>query len=142
TPEEFREFVRKTKAEGADLIKLFATAGMGAGGAQTMTDEQIQAVCGEAKAQGLRAIVHALSSQGAKASVLAGCTAIEHGDFVQDDTLKLMTEHGTFFDPNFLVLHNYLDLRSSFPNINDQAMKALEDAIPPTADVLQRARKL
>ena len=31
TPEEFREFVRKTKAESADLIKLFATAGLGAG---------------------------------------------------------------------------------------------------------------
>ncbi len=50
TPEALREFVRKTKAEGADLIKLFATAGMGGGGGppgagarQTLSDEQIQA---------------------------------------------------------------------------------------------------
>ena len=142
TPEEFREFVRKTKGEGADLIKLFATAGMGGGGGQTMTDEQIQAVCGEAKAQGLRAIVHAIGNEGAKASVMAGCTAIEHGNYIKDDTLKLMAEHGTFFDPNFLVMHNYLDSRTSFPNINDAAMKALGDAIPPAAEVLRRARAL
>ena len=51
---------------------------MGAGGAQTMTDAQLQAVCGEAKAVGLRAVVHAISSSGAKAAVLAGCTGIEH----------------------------------------------------------------
>jgi imidazolonepropionase-like amidohydrolase len=141
TPEEYREFVRKIKAEGADVIKLFATSGLGSGGAQTMTDEQIQAVCGEAKSIGLRAIVHAISDQGVKASVMAGCTAIEHADYVKDDTLKLIAERGTYFDPNFLVLHNYIDQRSSFPNINDQAMKDLGAAIPLTAEVLQHARK-
>jgi imidazolonepropionase-like amidohydrolase len=140
TPEEFREFVRKTKAETADLIKLFATAGMGAGGEQTMTDEQIQAVCSEAKAVGLRSLVHAISDKGVKASVLAGCTSIEHGNFVKDDTLKLIAERGTYFDPNFLVLHNYLDNRSSF-SFPESGFKSLEDAIPITADVLQRARK-
>jgi imidazolonepropionase-like amidohydrolase len=142
TPEALREFVRKTKGEGADLVKLFATSGMGAGGAQTMTDEQIQAVCGEAKALGLRAIVHAIGNAGAQASVMAGCTAIEHGDYVEDDTLKLMSARGTFFDPNFLVIHNYLDSKSSFPNINEQGFKALESALAPTADVLRRARAL
>jgi imidazolonepropionase-like amidohydrolase len=141
TPEEFREFVRKTKAEGADLIKLFASSGLGSGGAQTLTDEQIAAICGEAKAVGLRAIVHAISDQSVRASVLGGCTSIEHADYVKDDTLKLIAERGTFFDPNFLVLHNYIDQRSSFPNINDQAMKDLGAAIPLTAEVLQHARK-
>jgi imidazolonepropionase-like amidohydrolase len=141
-PAALRALVRQTRADTADVIKLFATAGMGAGGAQTMTDDQIKATCEEAKAVGLRAIVHAISNQGAKASVLAGCTGIEHGDFIEDDTLKLMAERGVFFDPNFLVLHNYLDSRTSFPNINDQSMKALEDAIAPTGRALQRARAL
>jgi len=142
TPEEFRESVRKTKAEGADVIKLFATSGLGAGGAQNISDENINAVCGEAKAVGLRAIVHAIGDSGVRASVLAGCTAIEHGNFVTDDTLKLMAQHGTYFDPNFLVLHNYIDQRTSFPNINDQGIKGLQDSIPLIAEVLQRARKL
>lgn len=141
-PEALRALVRQTKAEGADVIKLFATSGMGAGGAQTMTDEQIKAVCQEAKAVGLRAIVHAIGDSGVKASVLAGCTAIEHGNFVSEDTLKLMATRGVYFDPNFLVLHNYIDQRSSFPNINDAAMKSLQDAIEPGARNLQRARAL
>ena len=73
SPDQLRALVRQIKEEGADVIKLFATKGMGAGGAQSMTDEQIQATCGEAKAVGLRAVVHAISSvrrQGLRASWL------------------------------------------------------------------------
>ena len=47
-----------------------------------MTDEQIRAVCSEAAAVGLRTVVHAIGDAGAKAAVLAGCTSIEHGTFV------------------------------------------------------------
>jgi imidazolonepropionase-like amidohydrolase len=138
-PEALRALVRKTKADGADVIKLFATSGLGAGGGQTMSDEQIQAVCGEAKAVGLRAVVHAIGNPGALASVKAGCTSIEHGTFIEDATLDLMAQMGTFFDPNLLVLHNYLDKRSSF-NFNEQALATLEKGIAPTEDVLRRAR--
>jgi imidazolonepropionase-like amidohydrolase len=138
SPDALREYVRKTKSEGADLIKLFATAGMGAGGGQNMSDEQIQAVCGEAKNVGLRAIVHAIGDSGIRASVLAGCTSIEHGNFVKDDTLELMATRGTFFDPNLLVIHNYIDKKESFPNIRD--FKPLQDALAPTAEVFGRAR--
>ena len=139
TPEEIRALVQKTKAEGADVIKLFATSGLGAGGAQSMSDAQIQAACGEAKAVGLRAMVHAIRSDGAKAAVLAGCTSIEHGDFLDDATLALMAERGTYFDPNFLVLHNYLDNRANF-SFPETTFVALQKALEPTADVLRRAR--
>lgn len=138
-PEALRELVRKIKQEGADLIKLFATTGLGAGGDQSMTDEQIQAVCGEAKAVGLRAVVHAIGDAGARAAVLAGCTSIEHGTFVKDETLDLMAQHGTFFDPNLLVLHNYLDNRQSY-TFNAASLATLEKGIAPTEDVLRRAR--
>ena len=121
------------------MIKLFATKGMGAGGGQSMSDEQIQAACGEAKAVGLRAVVHAITSPGTRASVLAGCTSIEHGDFLDDETLALMAERGVYFDPNFLVLHNYLDNHNSF-DFPAASFSALEKAIDPTADVLRRAR--
>src|SRR5262249_36061189 len=52
-PEQLREVVRKLKAEGADVVKIFASKSIRDGGGQTMTDEQLTAVCGEAKAQGL-----------------------------------------------------------------------------------------
>jgi imidazolonepropionase-like amidohydrolase len=134
-----RALVRKTKEDGADVIKLFATSGLGAGGGQTMTDEQIQAVCQEAKAVGLRSVVHAIGDAGARAAVVAGCTSIEHGTFLTDTTLDLMAQRGTYFDPNLLVLHNYLDNRASF-TFNDQQLNTLEKGIAPTEDVLRRAR--
>ena len=139
-PEALRALVRQTKQEGADVIKLFATSGLGAGGDQTMTDEQIQAVCSEAKAVGLRSVVHAIGDKGARASVLAGCTAIEHGPFVTDETLDLMAQRGTFFDPNLLVLHNYLDNRAGFPTFTQQTLDTLEQGIAPMVDALKRAR--
>jgi imidazolonepropionase-like amidohydrolase len=50
-----------------------------------------------------------------------------------------MAERGTYFDPNFLVLHNYLENRASF-NFPEATFVALEKALDPTADVLRRAR--
>lgn len=139
TPEELRALVQKTKADGADVIKLFATSGLGAGGGQTMTDEQIQATCGEAKEIGMRAVVHAIGDSGARASVMAGCTSIEHGTFLTDDTLDLMAQRSTYFDPNLLVLHNYLDKKEHF-DFTPAVLDTLQKGIPQTADVLRRAR--
>ena len=139
-PDALRALVRQTKSEGADLIKLFATSGLGAGGAQTMSDEQIQATCSEAKAQGLRSVVHAIGDSGIRASVLAGCTSIEHGTAIKDETLQLMAQRGTYFDPNFLVLHNYLE---HLPNYDfpPSTEASLQKALLPTADVLKHAHK-
>ena len=139
-PDALRALVRQTKSERADLIKLFATAGLGAGGAQTMSDEQIQATCSEAKAQGLRSVVHAIGDSGIRSAVLAGCTSIEHGTAIKDETLQLMAERGTYFDPNFLVLHNYLE---HLPNYNfpPSTEASLQKALLPTAGILKHARK-
>jgi imidazolonepropionase-like amidohydrolase len=141
TPDELRDIVRKNKANGADVIKLFATSGLGAGGGQTMTREQIEAVCSEAKAVGLRSVVHAIGDAGARDAVEAGCTSIEHGTFVKDETLREMVARGTTFDPNLVVLHNYLDNRASFA-FTDAQLKTIEAGIAPTEDVLRRARRL
>jgi imidazolonepropionase-like amidohydrolase len=139
-PDQLRALVRQTKQEGADVIKLFATSGLGAGGDQTMTDAQIEAVCAEAKAVRLRSVVHAIGDKGARAAVLAGCTAIEHGTFISNETLELMAERGTYFDPNMLVLHNYLDNRAGFPTFNESTLDTLQKGIAPMADALKRAR--
>jgi imidazolonepropionase-like amidohydrolase len=145
TPDQLRAQVDKLKAQGADLIKLFATASIRDGGRMTMTVEQINATCGEAKKMGLRAIVHAHSSDGARAAVMAGCTSIEHGTFLDDATLKLIADRGVFFDPNFLVLHNYLDNKPKFlgiGNYTEEGFGYMEKGLPQVADVLKRARKL
>jgi imidazolonepropionase-like amidohydrolase len=141
-PDKIRAYVRQAAADGADVIKLFATKSIRDGGAQSMSDAQIQAACGEAKARGLRSVVHAHASDGAKAAVLAGCTAIEHGAFLNDEVLTLMAGRGVYFDPNFLVLHNYLDNKSKFlgqGNYTEEGFAYMEKALPLMSDVLRRA---
>ena len=142
-PEKIRAYVDKMKADGADVIKLFATASIRDGGKQTMTDAQIQATCGEATKLGLRSVVHAHAPGGARAAVLAGCTSIEHGAFLDDATLQLIGDHGAYFDPNFLVLHNYLENKPKFlgiGNYNEEGFAYMQKGIPMMADVLKRAR--
>jgi imidazolonepropionase-like amidohydrolase len=139
--DSFRAQVRQLKSQGADLIKLFASSGLGAGGAQTLSDEQIAAICGEAKAQGLRTLVHAISAQSVRAATLAGCTQIEHGMFVTDAELRLMAEHGTIFDPQVcLVLQNYVDNRDMY-GFSDSTLAPLKSALPIAAAMFTRAIK-
>jgi imidazolonepropionase-like amidohydrolase len=142
-PATIRALVRQRIDEGADVIKLFATASIRDGGAQTMSAAQIEATCDAARAGGRRTVVHAHASAGALAAIRAGCTAIEHGVLISDAVLDEMARRGTYFDPNFLVLHNYLDHKHRFSNIGnytDDGFAAMIAALPRTADVLQRAR--
>ena len=133
--------VRQLKAQGADVIKLFASSGLGSGGAQTLSDEQIAAICGEAKMQGLRSVVHAISAVSVRAAVLGGCTQIEHGVFVTDVELKLMAERGTVFDPQVcLVFQNYVDHPDAY-SFTDSTLKPLKDALPTAAAMFSRAIK-
>jgi imidazolonepropionase-like amidohydrolase len=143
SPDTLRALVRQRKEQGADLIKLFASASIRDGGAQSLTDEQIAAVCGEAKAQGLRTMVHAHSKESVKASTNGGCTEITHGVFVDQEALDLMAAHGTWFQPQCsLVFSNYLDNRAKYDgigNYNAEGFAAMERALPLAADVIRRA---
>jgi imidazolonepropionase-like amidohydrolase len=139
--DSLRLMVQQLKTQGADVIKLFASAGLGAGGAQTLSDEQLAAICGEAKAQGLRSIVHAISAQSVRAATLAGCTQIEHGTFATDAELTLMAEHGTIFDPQVcLVFQNYVDHPDAY-NFTDSTLAPLKAALPTAAAMFTRALK-
>jgi imidazolonepropionase-like amidohydrolase len=141
-PDSFRVAVRKLKDQGADLIKLFASSGLGAGGAQTLSDEQIGAICSEARAVGLRTVVHAISAQSVRAATLAGCTQIEHGTYVTDAELKLMAGHGTIFDPQVcLVFQNYVDHPAMY-NFTDSSLRPLKAAIPTATAMFSRAIKV
>ena len=143
TPDEIRAFVRKLKTDGADLVKLFASKSSREGGTQTMTDEQIQASCAEARTVGLRTWVHAHSPSSVRAATLAGCTAVTHGSQVTDAELKLMQEHGTYFEPNIgLVSQNYLENKSRYfgiGNFNEEGFAFTEKGIPMKREMFKRA---
>jgi len=143
TPDELRQNVRDAKAAGADVIKIFASASIRDGGKQTMTDEQMAAICAEANALGIRTMVHAHSPESIKASVLGGCKQIEHGVFATDEVLKLMADRGVYFDPNIgLVLQNYIEHKAQYlgiGNYTDEGFAAMEKAIPLNYAMFKKA---
>src|SRR6185295_10720252 len=143
TPDQIRAFVRQVKADGADLVKLFASKSSREGGGQTMTDDQIQAACGEAKAIGLRSWVHAHSPSSVRAATLAGCTTVTHGSQVTDAELKLMRDRGTYFEPNIgLVSQNYLENKSRYfgiGNFNEEGFAFTEKGIPMKREMFKKA---
>ena len=146
TPDQIRAFVRTVKTAGADLIKLFASKSIREGGAQTMTDAQIQAACGEATALGLRSWVHAHSPTAMRAASLAGCTAIAHGSQATDEVLKLMAERGTYFEPNIgLVSQNYLENKTRYlgiGNFDEEGFAYTAKGIPMKLEMFKRALKV
>ncbi len=145
-PEKLRELVRERKQQGADFIKVFASKSIREGGDQTMTDAQLQALCGEANKLGMRTIVHAHAASAAKAATLAGCTSIEHGTFITDDVFKLMAEKGTYYDPNIgVVLQNYIANKEKFigiGNYNEEGFAYMVKGEAIALETFKRALKI
>jgi imidazolonepropionase-like amidohydrolase len=144
TPDEIRAFVRKQKEAGADLVKIFASQSIRLGGGMTLSQEQLNAACDEAKKQGLRTLVHAYKDA-VRAATLAGCTEIEHGVLATDDDLKLMAAKGTYLDPQAgLVIENYLQHRDQYigtPGYTTEGFAAMEKILPMEHEFMQHAVK-
>jgi imidazolonepropionase-like amidohydrolase len=133
TPEEIRADIRKKKAAGADLIKIFASASIRDGGTPTLSQEQLDAACGEARAQGLRSMVHAHSPESMMRAARARCTVVEHGGLADAASLKALADAGVWFDPNIgLVTQNYLENKQRFMgigNYSEEGFAAMEKAL-------------
>ena len=132
TPDEIRAFVRNQKTAGADVIKIFASNSIRRP-EPTLSQEQLNAACDEAKKIGLRSLVHAYKDA-VRMATLAGCTEIEHGSLASDDDLKLMVQKGTWLDPQAgLVMENYLLNKEKFvgtPGYPEEVFPIVKEMIP------------
>jgi len=133
TPDEIRADIRKKKADGADLIKIFASASIRDGGVPTLSQEQLDAACSEARAQGLRSMVHAHSPESMVRAAKARCTVVEHGGLASPEALRALADAGVYFDPNIgLVTQNYLENKARFlgiGNYNEDGFAAMARAL-------------
>ena len=145
TPDQIRDFVRKQKAAGADLIKIFASESIRKGGGMTLSQDQLNAACGEANKLGLRTLVHAYKGA-VRAAALAGCTEVEHGTLGSDDDLNLLAQHGTYFDPQAgLVIENYMANKEKFigtEGYTEEGFAAMAKAAELDHDIVRRAAKI
>jgi imidazolonepropionase-like amidohydrolase len=111
-PDEVRANARRIFAAGADFIKVLATGAVLTSGTDPgkseLTEEEIRAAVEEAEARGTHVAAHAHGAEGAKRAIRAGVRSIEHGCLIDDETIDLMVERGTYlvadmFDGDWMI---------------------------------------
>ena len=129
-PDKLRAMIHERKDQGADLVKIFASGSQREGAKPTFTEAQLKILCDEAKAVGLRSMVHAYRSQVA-AAARAGCTQVEHATYSTAEELAVAAQQGTIISPQVgLVVQNYIANKERYlgvGNYTEQGMKTMQD---------------
>lgn len=98
-----RKAVRQRYKEGSDLIKITATGGVlsvaKSGEAPQFKEDELEAIISTADDIGYHVAAHAHGAEGMKRAVRAGVKTIEHGTYMDQETMDLMIEHDTYYVP-------------------------------------------
>ena len=145
TPDELRAMVRERKAQGADLVKITASSSQRVGATPTLTEAQLKILCEEARAVGLRPMVHAYRSQVA-AAARAGCHQIEHATYATREELQVAVDAGAFISPQVgLVVQSYLENKDRYlgvGNYTEEGMQIMKRDMPLDFELCRLAAQL
>jgi imidazolonepropionase-like amidohydrolase len=67
--------------------------------------EEIRALVEEGHRNGVKVSAHAIGTESVRSAILAGVDTIEHGHGIDDDTRKLMVDHGAILVPTLALQH-------------------------------------
>jgi imidazolonepropionase-like amidohydrolase len=135
SPDQARFAVRWNIKYGADVIKTCATGGVLSPtddvDVPQLTQAELDALVTAAHELRRKTAAHAHGNEGARRAVLAGIDSIEHGTFIEDDTLRLMKEKGTYLVPTLSVRSGIAEAK--FPPLvrqkADMAMKSQDSLV-------------
>ncbi len=124
-PDEIRRAIRNEVKYGSDWIKLLVTGAFFSVGDSPMdvhfSPEELAAAVAEAKRLSVPVAAHAHATEGIRLAVEAGVRSIEHGTYLDDATIDLMSRRGTFLVPTIyvgdLVVEESSDIREK--DVND-----------------------
>ena len=106
-PADARKAVRQRYKDGADLIKITATGGVlsvaSSGQNAQFSDEELAAIIETAKDYGFHVAAHAHGAEGMKRAIRAGVTTIEHGTYMDDETIDLFKRYGAWYVPTIIA---------------------------------------
>ena len=106
-PYELVKAARTQISAGASWIKILISGGIATDGgglaAALMTPEEIGAVIDAAHRFGAKVTAHSGSSAATQVAIEAGIDCIEHGYFLDRETLQKMKESGTWLVPTIVV---------------------------------------
>jgi imidazolonepropionase-like amidohydrolase len=128
-----RRKVRENVKYGADVIKFSATGGALSEGDSprhaAYSLEEMKALVDEAHTLGKKAAAHAHGTEGIKRALLAGVDSIEHGIYLDEETISLMLRNGAFLAPTLYITDAYFDSRERW-KIPDFAHEKIKVFIP------------
>ncbi len=105
--DDCRRAVRQQIKEGADFIKITATGGVlsntSAGLEQQFTDEELVAIVDAAHSMGRKVTAHAHGKSGVDAALRAGVDSIEHGTYLDAESIALFRDNGATLVPTVLA---------------------------------------
>lgn len=114
--EEARQAVRQRYKDGADLIKITATGGVlsvaRSGQNPQFTEAEIAEIVRIAADYDMHVAAHAHGTEGMRRAIRAGVHSIEHGTYMDADTIALMIEHGTWYVPTISAGRFVADMAS------------------------------
>lgn len=130
-PDDCRRAVRAAVKSGADVIKITATGGVlsntNAGTGQQFFDDELSAIVEAADKMGRKVTAHAHGKTGIESALKAGVKSIEHGTYLDRETVRLFKEHDATLVPTVLAGMTVVDWATNEnflpPN---SAKKALE----------------
>src|SRR3954466_361899 len=121
---EIRKAVRYQIKYGAQLIKVCASGGVmshtGPAGAQQYSNEELCAIADEAHRAGLRVAAHAVGDSAVRAGILAAIDSTDQGFLAEDDTIRMMADHGTFL-VSTTYLTDAMDIARAAPELQKKA---------------------
>lgn len=134
--------VRDVIKSGADVIKITATGGVlsntAAGVNQQFTDEELSAIVNTAHHLGRKVTAHAHGTEGIKAALRAGVDSIEHGSFLDKETVKLFKKQDAYLVPTLLAGATVKEEVQNNPNMP----KAIADKVEVVAPKMEASFKL
>lgn len=142
-PEECRLAVREMIREGADLIKICTTGGVGSEKDHPhdvhYTMEEIRAITEEAHRAGRRVASHAQGTDGVKRAILGGVDTIEHGYFLDDEAIELMLQHQVMFVPTLALARVYAAAMKNPYDMPTWRLKKQEEALEHMVESFRKA---
>jgi imidazolonepropionase-like amidohydrolase len=113
-PDECVKRVRERIREGAGMIKIGSSTGehfdhshaWGDDPNEVLigySDEEVKALVDEAHRNRMKVAAHAIGEQAVRQAVLAGVDTVEHGHAIEEDTYKLLADHGTTVVPTMTL---------------------------------------
>lgn len=106
-PADCRRATRAAVKAGADVIKITATGGVlsntNAGTAQQFFEDELEAIVDSAAKMGRKVTAHAHGKDGIEAALKAGVKSIEHGTYLDDETVALFKKYDATLVPTVLA---------------------------------------